>query len=275
MKLTINDKAKLNNGVEIPYFGLGVYLSSPGEETYNAVRWALEAGYRHVDTAAFYKNEKDVGSAIKDSNVAREDIFVTTKLWNEDHGYDKALKAFDTSLKNLGFDYVDLYLIHWPVAELRNESWRALETILKEGRARAIGVSNYTTTHLRQLLNECQTVPAVNQVEFSPFLYQKGLLEFCSQNNIMLEAYSPLARASKLADGRLKEIASRYGKTPAQVMIRWALEHKLVVIPKSVHKERIYENAGMFDFEITDEDMQKLDSLDENYRVAWDPSRIP
>lgn len=275
MNLTINDKAKLNNGVEIPYFGLGVYLSVPGEETFNAVRWALEAGYRHIDTAAFYKNEHDVGKAIKESSIPREEIFVTTKLWNDDHGYDKTLRAFDESLKKLGFDYVDLYLIHWPVSGLRNESYRALETILKDGRARAIGVSNYTTSHLRELLNSCQVVPAVNQVEFSPFLYQKGLLEFCLQNNIQLEAYSPLARASKLSDRRLKEIAARYGKTTAQIMIRWALEHKIVVIPKSAHKERIFENADVFNFEISAGDMQILDSLDENYRVAWDPSRIP
>ncbi|MGE5429735.1 MAG: aldo/keto reductase [Syntrophomonadaceae bacterium] len=275
MKLTINDKATLNNGVGIPFFGLGVYLSDPGKETYNAVLWALEAGYRHIDTAAFYKNEKDVGLAIKDSNIPREEIFVTTKLWNDDHGYDKVLKAFDTSLNLLGFDYMDLYLIHWPVSGLRNESYKALETIAKEGRAKAIGVSNYTTSHLKELLNSCQVVPAVNQVEFSPFLYQKGLLEFCNENNIQLESYSPLARASKLNDSRLKEIAGHYGKTTAQVMIRWALEHKIAVIPKSVHKERIYENADVFDFEISKEDMQLLDSLDENYRVAWDPSRIP
>jgi len=275
MKLTINDKAKLNNGVEIPYFGLGVYLSDPGEETYKALRWAFEAGYRHVDTAAFYKNEKDVGLAIKDSGIPRQEIFVTTKLWNDDHGYDKALKGFEASLKNLGLDYLDLYLIHWPVSGLRNETWKALETILSEGRSRAIGVSNYTTSHLKELLNTCQVVPTVNQVEFSPFLYQKGLLEFCRQNDIQLEAYSPLARASKLSEARLKAVASRYGKTPAQIMIRWALEHRIVVIPKSVHKERIYENAEVFDFEISAEDMQILDSLDENYRVAWDPSRIP
>ncbi|HEX2866412.1 MAG TPA: aldo/keto reductase [Ignavibacteriales bacterium] len=275
MKLTINDKAKLNNGVDIPYFGLGVYLSPPGEETYNAVRWALEAGYRHIDTAAFYKNEHDVGRAVKDSHIPREEIFVTTKLWNDDHGYDRTLRAFDESLRKLGFDYVDLYLIHWPVSGLRNDSWRALEAIYKDGRSRAIGVSNYTTSHLKELLNSCKVVPAVNQVEFSPFLYQKGLLKFCRENNVELEAYSPLSRASKLNDPRLKEIAVRYGKTPAQIMIRWALEHKIVVIPKSVHKERIYENADVFDFEISEADMQRLDSLDENYRVAWDPSRIP
>ncbi|MGE5441433.1 MAG: aldo/keto reductase [Bacteroidota bacterium] len=275
MKLTINDKAKLNNGAEIPYFGLGVYQSPPGEETYNAVRWALDAGYRHIDTAAFYKNEHDVGRAIKDSSVPREEIFVTTKLWNDDQGYDKALKAFDESLKKLGFDYVDLYLLHWPVSGLRGDSYRALEAILKDGKAKAIGVSNYTTSHLRELLNSCNVVPAVNQVEFSPFLFQKGLFEFCLQNNIQLEAYSPLARASKLKDARLKEVATHSGKTTAQIMIRWALEHKIVVIPKSVHKERIYENADVFDFEISGEDMQTLDSLDENFRVAWDPSRIP
>ncbi|MCU7494813.1 MAG: aldo/keto reductase [Ignavibacteria bacterium] len=275
MKLTIEDKAKLNNGVEIPYLGLGVYKSAPGSETYNAVRWALEAGYRHIDTAAFYKNEKDVGRAVKDSGIPREEIFVTTKLWNDDHGYEKTLRGFEVSLKNLGFDYMDLYLLHWPVSGLRNDSYRALETILKESKARAIGVSNYTTSHLTELLSSCRTVPAVNQVEFSPFLYQKRVLEFCRQNEIQLEAYSPLARASKLSDERLREVAGHYGKTAAQMMVRWALEHKIVIIPKSTHKERIFENADVFNFEISEGDMEILDSLDENYRVAWDPSRIP
>ncbi|MGE5399337.1 MAG: aldo/keto reductase [Ignavibacteriales bacterium] len=275
MDLTINDTVKLNNGVEIPRLGLGVYLSNPGAETQNAVKWALEAGYRHIDTAAFYKNEKDVGHAIKQSNVPREEIFVTTKLWNEDHGYDSALRAFDISLKNLGFTYIDLYLIHWPVSEKRRDSWKALETLLEEGRCRAIGVSNYTTRHLNEMLNYCTVVPAVNQVEFSPYLYQRGLLELCRSNKIQIEAYSPLARASKLKDPGLVSIAEQYDKSPAQILIRWALQHELVVIPKSVHKERIIENAGVYDFEISDEDMKRLNDFDENYRVAWDPSRIP
>ncbi len=272
--MTIDSTIKLNNNIEIPRFGLGVYLSKPGKKTFDAVTWALEAGYRHIDTAKAYRNEGDVGKAIKESGIKREEIFVTTKLWNTDQGYENALKAFNESLDDLGFDYVDLYLIHWPVEEKRRESWRALENIYKEGRARSIGVSNYTIKHLKEMDNYTEVKPAINQVEFHPFLFQKDLLDYCTIKEIQLEAYSPLARAEKLNDQNLKEIAGKYLKSPAQLMIRWSLQHNLVVIPKSVNKERIVENSRVFDFKIAEEDMEKLDLLNEDIRIAWDPTHV-
>ncbi len=274
MQLKISDKIKLNNSIDMPLFGLGVYLTEPGKEAQNAVRYALETGYRLIDTAAMYKNEEDVGTAIRQSKIPREEIFVTTKLWNDDHGYDKALKAFDKSLTKLNIDYIDLYLIHWPVSEKRNETWKAFEKILESGKCRAIGISNYTINHIEELMTNTETIPAVNQVEFSPFLYQKDLLEFCHSKNIQLEAYSPLSRGRKLDNPTLVAIAERYSKTPAQIMIRWVLQHKVIVIPKSANEKRIKENADIFDFNLSEEDMNNLDSLNYNFRVAWDPSKI-
>lgn len=272
--MNINSRCKLNNGYEIPYFGLGVYKAAPGKETIEAVSYALEVGYRLIDTAAVYGNEKEVGIAVRQSGLPREEIFITTKLWNDDHGYDSALRAFDESLKRLQLDYVDLYLIHWPVPKLRKESWKALEKIFKEGLARSIGVSNYMINHLEELKTYAEIIPAVNQVEFSPFLFQKELLNYCRENNIELEAYSPLARMKKKDNSVVNEIAKKYGKTHAQVLIRWYLEHKLIVIPKSSNKKRIKENAEVFDFKLDNEDMNKLNSLNENFRVSWDPSEI-
>ncbi len=274
MDKTMQGTVTLNNGVEMPYFGLGVYLAGSGKETENAVTAALKRGYRHIDTAAMYKNEEDVGRAVAGSGIPRKDIFITTKLWNSDHGFDRAQKALDKSLSRLKMDYVDLYLIHWPVEEKRRESWKALVKMQEEGKCRAIGVSNYTIRHLRQLLTESPVVPAVNQVEFSPFLYQKDLLEFCRENGIQPEAYSPLTRGKKLDHKTLVSLGEKYGKSPAQIMIRWALQHDIVVIPKSVHEKRIEENAQVFDFTISPDDMQQLDSLNQNFRVAWDPSEI-
>jgi diketogulonate reductase-like aldo/keto reductase len=272
--MTIDSTAKLNNNIEIPRLGFGVYLAKPGKETFNAVTWALEAGYRHIDTARAYKNEADVGKAIKESNIKREDIFITTKLWNYDQGYDSALKAFDAGMDELGFDYVDLYLIHWPVEGKRRESWRALEKIYSDGRAKSIGVSNYTIKHLKEMDSYAGIKPAVNQVEFHPFLYQDDLHEYCKLKNVQLEAYSPLARAEKLDDPNINEVAQKYSKSPAQVMIRWSLQQDLVVIPKTVHKVRIHENADVFDFEISAEDMDRLNSLNEEFRIAWDPTNV-
>lgn len=270
----INSKAKLNNGVEIPYLGLGVYKAKPGEETQNAVTYALEVGYRHIDTASLYGNERDVGIAVRNSSIPREEIFVTTKLWNDDHGYEKTLKACDESLGKLDLGYIDLYLVHWPVEGIRNETWKAMEKLYEEKKCRAIGVSNYTIKHLEELLEICNVVPAINQVEFSPYLYQKELLDFCNSHDIRLEAYSPLTRGRKLDDQKLVEIAGKYEKTSAQILIRWALQHEVIVIPKSSHKERIIENADVFDFEISQEDMEKLDSFNENFRVCWDPTNV-
>ncbi len=274
-EIRIDTKVKLNNGVEMPIFGLGTFQSRSGKETQKAVLCALEAGYRLIDTAAMYGNEEDVGEALRKSGIPREEIFITTKLWNTDHGYDKALAAFETSRKKLGLSYVDLYLIHWPVEGLRTESWRALETLLEEGKCWAIGVSNYMTHHLEELLNNSSTVPAVNQVEFSPYLYQEDLLEFCRAHDIQLEAYSPLTKGHKLKDQKLVAIASKYSKSPAQILIRWALQKEVVVIPKSSRKDRILENADVFDFTISPEDMKVLDSFNEDLRTSWDPSTAP
>jgi len=275
MQSTTEQFARLHNGVSIPRLGLGVYQSPPGSITQSAVQYALEIGYRHIDTARIYNNESDVGAAIKKSRIRREDVFITTKLWNSDHGYDLALRACDASLKRLGLKYLDLYLIHWPVQNLRAESWKALVQLLKDGKCRSIGVSNYTIDHLTQLLEESDSVPMINQVEFSPFLYQKQLLEYCERKKIQLEAYSPLTQGEKLDNPTLKEIASDHTKTPAQILIRWGLQHGLVTIPKSVRKEKIRENSQVFDFKLTDSDMKKLDSMDENFRNSWDPTNMP
>lgn len=275
MKLTIHSRVKLNNGVEMPYLGLGVYLAGAGQETQQAVKHALQVGYRLIDTASMYDNEYDVGKVIRESPIPRQEIFVTTKLWNSDHGYDKSIKAFQKSLERLGLDYIDLYLIHWPVEGLRRDSWRALETLLDTGQCRAIGVSNYMIHHLEELLSHARIIPAVNQVEFTPFLYLKDLLDFCRTHGIQLESYSPLTRGKKFNHPLLQELSKKYQKTPAQILIRWNLQHRVVVIPKSFRPERIEENADVFDFNISEKDMQALDGLHQNYRVSWNPTRIP
>lgn len=255
----------------MPIIGLGTWESKDGDEAYNAVKWALEIGYRHIDTAAIYGNEESVGRAIKDSKIPREEIFLTTKLWNEDH--ERVEEAFNESLKKLQVDYVDLYLIHWPVPE-RKETWKLFEKLNKEGKAKSIGVSNFTIRHLEGFLPECKIKPAVNQVEFSPFLYQKDLWEFCKKHDIVLEAYSPLSRGKKLDNETVGEIAKKYGKTPAQIIIRWHIDKNIVVIPKSVTKERIESNSQL-DFALDPEDVEKLDNLNENFRCVMDPSGMP
>jgi diketogulonate reductase-like aldo/keto reductase len=272
--LSINRRVTLNNGVEMPVFGLGTYLSGNRRETLAMVLNALEMGYRHIDTARFYGNEKDIGDAIRKSGIPREEIFITTKLWNSDHGFNRAQQAFEESLGDLGCDYVDLYLIHWPVQHLRNESWKALQKLQVEGKCRAIGVSNYTIGHLKELFDVSSVMPAVNQVEFSPYLYQKELLEFCRSNDIQLESYSPLTKGHMLGDSRLHEIGKKYGKSSAQILIRWALQKQVIVIPKSTRMDRIRENADVFDFEISPEDMVELDAFHKNLRVSWDPTSV-
>jgi len=273
--LTLASRLPLNDGHSIPAIGLGVYQAPAGQGTRSAVRNALQAGYRHIDTAAIYGNESDVGQAIIDSGIARADVFVTTKLWNQQQGYASAQRALEHSLRLLRMEYVDLYLIHWPVSGKRDESWRALEKLQADGRTRSIGVSNYTVHHLQDLLAKSKTVPAVNQVEFSPFLYQRDLLAFCEARHIQLEAYSPLARARRLRDPTLIDIAQRHRKTPAQIMVRWSLEMGLVVIPKSVRPERILENASVFDFSLSPMDHERLAGLNENLRTSWDPTDTP
>jgi diketogulonate reductase-like aldo/keto reductase len=271
--LNITDKAVLNNGVGIPYLGLGVYLIQ-GNNVIRAIQWAFEAGYRHLDTAKFYDNEKEVGEAVRSSGISRSEIFVTTKLWNDDHGTEKARKAFYKSLERLGLDYVDLYLIHWPGGGKREETWKALEKLYEEKVCKTIGVSNFTIAHLKELLQYAYIIPQINQVEFSPFLYQKDLLRFCNENKIQLEAYSPLGKGEILNNSKLMEIAKKYSKSTAQILIRWCLQHKIVVIPKSSIKNRIFENANVFNFEISVEDMKRLDSFDQNLRVTWDPTGV-
>jgi diketogulonate reductase-like aldo/keto reductase len=240
-----------------------------------AVKYALKVGYRLVDTASLYENEREVGEGVRESGVPREDIFVTTKLWNSDHGYDRAVKACERSLKLLDIGYIDLYLIHWPVTGARRETWEALVAMRREGKCRSIGVSNYTVRHLQELKGYSSVLPSVNQVEFNPFLYQKELLGFCKENRVALEAYCPLTRGRRLGHPVLVETARKYSRTPAQVMIRWSLQHGLVVIPKSVKPERIVENSRVFDFAISDDDMKRLDGLNEDFRTDWNPTGEP
>ncbi len=273
--LTASSTVTLRGGVEMPVLGLGVWQAAPGEETRGAVAEALRAGYRLVDTARAYRNEADVGQAVRESGVPRDEVFVTTKLWNADHGYDRALRAIDDSLDRLGFEQVDLYLVHWPFEGLRHETWRAMERILADGKARAVGVSNYTVRHLDELLARSKVPPAVNQVELSPFLHQRDLLAHCARLGIQVEAYGPLVRGQRMDHPVLARISGKHGRTPAQVLLRWGLQHGLVVIPKSVHPGRIRENADVFGFALDAADMGALDALDEGYRTSWDPTAAP
>jgi len=275
MQFHIGTRVRLSNGVEMPVLGLGVYQMSSGGQAKTACLNAFAAGYRLIDTASMYGNEKDVGAAVAQSGLDRRDLFITTKLWNDDHGYDQTIKAFKRSQAALGLDSIDLYLVHWPGGGSRKETWQAMEKLYHEGKCRAIGVSNYTIAHLQETLAYADVVPMVNQVEFHPWLFQKDLLEFCKKEKIQMEAYSPLSRAKNLDSPMLKRVGSHYGKTPAQVMIRWGVQHGLVEIPKSTHKERIGENANVFDFQIDDLDMKEIDSVDKERRVSWDPSTIP
>lgn len=274
MSLAITSTVTLNNGVAMPRLGLGVYQAAPGDETFRAVLAALEFGYRHIDTAKYYRNEADVGKALRASRIPREEIFVTTKLANMDHGYDRARRACRESLRELQLDYLDLYLVHWPVEGVRGETWSAFESLLDEGLCRAIGVSNYTIRHLDELTDHAAVTPAVNQVEFSPFLHQRELLAECRDLGVQLEAYSPLTKARRLGHPVVREVAQRHGRTPAQVLVRWALQHDLVVIPKSARPERIRENADVFSFALEPGDMQRLDGLDEGLRTSWDPTHV-
>jgi len=265
----------LATGAQIPQVGLGVYLSPSGAATRDAVTAALELGYRHVDTARIYGNEADVGAAIQASPVPRDQVFVTTKLWNDDHGYDAALRALDASLARLGLDHVDLYLIHWPVPGKRRDSWRALERAFADGRARAIGVSNYLVPHLRELLGEAKVVPAVNQIELSPFLQRRDTCALCREHGIVVEAYSPLTRGQRLDHPTVVAIARAVGRTPAQVLLRWNLQHGHVVLPKSVRRNRLAENAAIFDFTLDAAAMAQLDGLEEGLATGWNPDGAP
>ncbi|AIG24983.1 aldo/keto reductase [Brevibacillus laterosporus] len=273
MTLRMTDGATLANGVVKPWLGLGVYKAEDGAEVEKAIHMALEAGYRSIDTAAIYENEAGVGKAIRDSKIPRDEIFVTTKVWNTEQGYESTLQAFEASLQKLGLDYIDLYLVHWPVPGKYKETWRALETLYKKGLVRSIGVSNFHIHHLEDLLSVCEVKPMLNQIEMHPYLIQKELRQYCEQNGIYVEAWRPLMRGN-LEVPLLQEMAERYQKTPAQIVLRWDLQHNVLVIPKSVKKERIIENAGLFDFELTDADMALLDGLNRDQRFGPDPDHF-
>ena len=264
----------LHNGVDMPYLGLGVYLSETGGEVEQAIHWALETGYRHIDTASVYGNEDGVGKAIAETDVPREDIFIVSKVWNTDQGYESTLRAFDASMDRLGLDYLDLYLIHWPVMGKYKDTWKALEKLYADKRIRAIGVSNFLRHHLEDLLTSAQIVPMVNQMEFHPYLVQQDLLDYCSSKSIQYEAWSPLMQGRIVDVDAIKGIAGKYGKTPAQVVLRWDLQKGVVTIPKSVKKHRIEENAGLFDFKLTADEVQFLDSLERGKRFGPDPDNF-
>jgi methylglyoxal/glyoxal reductase len=270
----ISDCTVLHNGVEMPWFGLGVFKAKEGEEVEFAVKTAITVGYRSIDTAAFYENEKGVGKAVKESGVPREELFITTKVWNSHQGYESTLAAFEESRKKLELEYIDLYLIHWPVKGKFKETWKALEKLYKDGWVRAIGVSNFQVHHLEDLLDDCEIVPMVNQVEYHPLLTQKELHSFCKSHRIQLEAWSPLMRGEVLKHPTVTELAAKYQKTPAQIVLRWDLQNEVVTIPKSVHDHRIKENANIFDFEISREDMERLDGLNQNRRIGPDPDNF-
>ena len=272
--MDLSSTLKLNNGVEVPLLGLGVFRSAEGDETYNAVRYAIEAGYRHVDTAAVYGNEKSVGRAIKDSGIKRGDIFITTKLWNEDMRRGRQYEAFEESLERLGVDYVDLYLIHWPVKGEYVKSWKVLERIYKEGRARAVGVSNFHIHHLDDIFAASDLVPAVNQVECHPWLTQDELVEYTQKKGIVFEPWSPLGAGQLVENETLKSIAKKYGKTVPQLILKWGLQRGFVNIPKSVHRERIIQNAQIFDFTVSEPDMAEISKLNQNKRTGADPENF-
>ncbi|MBD3352577.1 MAG: aldo/keto reductase [Candidatus Lokiarchaeota archaeon] len=279
MNLSITTKLELNNDEKIPIFGLGTWKSEEGKECENAVYWALKHGYIHIDTAAIYGNERSVGKGLhkflSETGTSRDDIYITTKLWISDFEYDKVFNALETSLKKLKLHYVDLYLLHWPESKHRIEAWKALEKINKKGTVKSIGVSNFLIPQLEELLAEADVIPQINQVEFTPFLYLKDLHNYCEKKGIKIEAYSPLTHGKRLDNQNLRNIAANYNKSTAQILIRWGLQKKIVEIPKSVNKQHIIENAQIFDFNISEEDMKKLDGLDMEYRAMEDPEWHP
>lgn len=262
---------KLNNGIDMPYFGLGVFQAQNNNEVVDAVNNALDFGYRHIDTATIYRNENGVGKAIQQSEINREEIFVTTKVWNNDQRSGEIREAFDTSMSKLGLDYLDLYLIHWPVKGCYKNTWKELEKLYKEGRIKSIGVSNFMKHHLEDLLAEAEIVPMVNQMEFHPYLVQQDLLDYCVENNIQYQSWSPLMQGKVLGIEELIKLANKYAKSVIQLVLRWNLQKGVIVIPKSVHKNRIIDNANVFDFSISEKDIAIMDSLHRGYRTGPDP----
>lgn len=270
----IESIVRLCNGVVMPRLGLGVWQAGNDRETCNVVLTALEAGYRHIDTASYYGNEAGVGQAVRASGLSRSDIFVTTKLWNSDHGFNAALKAFDKSFSKLAIEYVDLFLIHWPVIGLRLESWKALEKLYLEGRVKAIGVSNYMVNHLEELKKLAGIQPMVNQIEVHPFLQHNEVRRWCAEHSVVVQAYSPLTRGYLINNQTVGEIALSNGKTNAQILLRWGLQKGMVVLPKSVRQNRIIENSQIFDFSLSERDMASLDELETGRATGWDPRKM-
>lgn len=269
-----NGKVTLSNGVEMPQLGLGVYKMTDSVETIRAISHALEIGYRAVDTAAIYENEKETGEAIRQSGIPREQLFITSKVWNSDQGYDATLRAFEASLERLQMDYLDLYLTHWPVADTFVDTYRAIERLYEEKLIRSTGVSNHHIHHLEKVFNVANVKPMVNQIELHPMLTQEPLRNFCNEHGIVVTSWSPLARGKLMDEPTLQQIGMKYGKTPAQVIIRWHLQHGLVVIPKSVTPARIQSNIDVNDFELTLEDMMKIDALNRDERTGTNPEKF-
>ncbi|MGN4613534.1 aldo/keto reductase [Bacillus cereus group sp. MYBK71-2] len=274
----LQSTTKLHNGVEMPWFGLGVFKVEEGPELVEAIKSAIKAGYRSIDTAAIYGNEAAVGEGIRAgieaTGISREELFITSKVWNADQGYEETIAAYEESLKKLQLDYLDLYLVHWPVEGKYKDTWRALETLYKEKRVRAIGVSNFQIHHLQDVIKDAEIKPMINQVEYHPRLTQKELQAFCKEQGIQMEAWSPLMQGQLLDNETLQAIAEKYGKTTAQVILRWDLQNGVITIPKSTKEHHIIANADVFNFELTKEDMEKIDALNENHRVGPDPDNF-
>ncbi|MGD6900186.1 aldo/keto reductase [Bacillus infantis] len=278
MMKSIQDQTVLNNGVEMPWIGLGVFKVEEGPELVNAVKSAIKLGYRSIDTAAIYGNEEGVGQGIREgiaeAGISREDLFITSKVWNSDLGYESAIQAYETSLQKLGLEYLDLYLIHWPVEGKYKDAWRALEKLYKEEKVRAIGVSNFQVHHLEELLKDAEVKPVINQVEYHPRLTQQEVKAFCRENGIQLEAWSPLMQGQLLDNDIITSIAEKHGKSAAQVILRWDLQNGVITIPKSTKEHRIAANASIFDFELSSDEMEQISSLNQNLRVGPDPDHI-
>ncbi|MGE6631879.1 aldo/keto reductase [Bacillus sp. NPDC077027] len=270
----LGDTVTLANGVKMPKLGFGVWQVKDGDEVVRVVNEALEAGYRSIDTAASYQNEEGVGQAVKQSGIPREDLFITTKVRNPDQGYESTLEAFETSMNKLGLDVLNLYLIHWPVEGKYKETWKALEKLYRDGRVRAIGVCNFHQHHLEDLLADAEIAPMVNQIELHPKLTQEPLREYCKEKGIHVEAWSPLGNGQLLNHPVLQDIAKKHGKSVAQVILRWDLQHDLITIPKSVTKSRIIENTQIFDFSLSTQDMSVIDQLNEDERTGPDPDNF-
>lgn len=278
MTTHVKETVTLNNGEKMPWLGLGVFRVEEGNTLVEAVKTAIKQGYRSIDTAAIYANEAGVGQGIKEAleetGLRREDLFITSKVWNADLSYEDTLQAYETSLEKLGLEYLDLYLIHWPVEGKYTGAWKALEELYKQGRVKSIGVSNFQIHHLEELMKTATVKPVINQVEFHPRLTQKELLAYCKEHDIQLEAWSPLMNGELLEEELLKDLADKYGKTSAQIVLRWDLQHGVITIPKSTNELRIAENVDIFDFDLSMEDMAQIDQLNQNRRIGPDPDRI-